>query len=346
MNDAKNKSISVVGAGIAGLTCAYLLSRTNHTIALYDHAGFPSHSAASYIAGGMLAPYSEIDLLTPEWLDTAKQSITDWQDILSALNKDVFFAQTGTLMIAHTEDAYMLERFKNHLPGNDEWKALNASEVAEKAPPLQGRFKQALFLPSEGALHPQQTMEALCKALNDAPNVSMHHQNAAPTELARQHDIVIDCRGMGTQDQDPSLRGVKGEIAIVRNPDITLNHTLRLMHPRYPLYIVPRPDNIFMIGATQIESSHNAVTLRSAMELLSALYSLHPSFGDAEILDLKSGIRPAYPDNLPRISRNDNIIAINGLFRHGYLLAPAIAKTVADMIENTSTQSIFLKDAA
>ena len=144
-------------------------------------------------------------------------------------------------------------------------------------------------------------------------------------------DTIIDCRGLGTKTQN--LRGVKGEIAIVRNPDFSLDRPVRLMHPRYPLYIVPRPDNVFMIGATIIESDKDEhVSLRSSMELLSALYSLHPSFGEAQIIELNAGIRPAYPDNLPRIEINDHIIRANGLFRHGFLFSPLMAGAIADYI--------------
>jgi glycine oxidase len=70
------------------------------------------------------------------------------------------------------------------------------------------------------------------------------------------------------------------------------------------------------------------------MELLNAAYSLHPAFGEAGIVETGVGIRPAYPDNLPRVVREGNTISINGLYRHGFLLAPAMATLAADMVLN------------
>lgn len=74
------------------------------------------------------------------------------------------------------------------------------------------------------------------------------------------------------------------------------------------------------------------ITVRSTMELINAAYSLHPAFGEAEIIETGTGIRPAYPDNLPRVVRDGNVISINGLYRHGFLLAPAMARQAASMI--------------
>ncbi|MBV9289491.1 MAG: FAD-dependent oxidoreductase, partial [Hyphomicrobiales bacterium] len=104
------------------------------------------------------------------------------------------------------------------------------------------------------------------------------------------------------------------------------------LHPRIPLYVVPRADGECMIGATMIESAEKgAVTARSAIELLSAAYALHPAFGEAEILELGAGVRPAYPDNEPRIEERLGRIFVNGLYRHGFLLAPSLAAKAADL---------------
>ena len=43
-------------------------------------------------------------------------------------------------------------------------------------------------------------------------------------------------------------------------------------------------------------------------------------------------LRPAFNDNLPKIRKINDVIYANGLYRHGYLLAPAVAKQVADLL--------------
>ena len=102
---------------------------------------------------------------------------------------------------------------------------------------------------------------------------------------------------------------------------------VRLLHPRFPLYVVPWGDGVHMIGATVIESEETGpITLRSALDLLSAAYALDPAFAEAEIVRKGAGARPAFPDNRPRIIVGRRYIYVNGLYRHGFLLAPVLAE--------------------
>ena len=130
----------------------------------------------------------------------------------------------------------------------------------------------------------------------------------------------------------PDLRGVRGEMVVIRSREVSLSRPVRLLHPRIPLYIVPRGGGVFMIGATTIESeTRGGVSVRSTVELLNAAYALHPAFGEAEILELGADLRPAFPDNLPAVRRGSRSLHVNGLYRHGFLLAPAMARQAAEM---------------
>lgn len=170
-------------------------------------------------------------------------------------------------------------------------------------------------------------------------------ENKSMQQAQAEFDEVIDCRGLASESQASELRGVKGETAIVRNPEFSLLRPVRIMHPRYPLYVVPRADHVFMIGATVIESDANeTVSVKSSMELMSALYMLHPSFGEAEIIEFQAGLRPSYRDNLPRVSVTDGVVSVNGMYRHGYLFAPIMANAVVKALENPSCKGDILLD--
>ena len=109
---------------------------------------------------------------------------------------------------------------------------------------------------------------------------------------------------------------------------------VRLLHPRHPLYVVPWGDGLFMVGATVIESEDaGPVSVRSALELLGSAYALHPAFGEAEIVDMGAGVRPSFPDNVPKIVARGRTLHVNGLYRHGFLLAPALAELAAGYLE-------------
>src|SRR5690606_13533715 len=156
-------------------------------------------------------------------------------------------------------------------------------------------------------------------------------------------DLVIDCRGLGAKPQMKTLRGVRGETMHIETSEIHLNRPVRLMHPRYQLYVVPKPNNRFIIGATQIESEDKSpVTLQSSLEFGSALYTLSPAFAEARIIEMDTNLRPAFMDNLPKIMCKPGLIVANGLFRHGYLLAPAVVEqTLAQIAQN---QTILFPD--
>ena len=108
------------------------------------------------------------------------------------------------------------------------------------------------------------------------------------------------------------------------------------MHPRYCIYIVPRENNHYLIGATNLESEDfSPISIRSALELLSACYSVNSSFSEARIIEMNVQCRPAFPDNNPKIiiHREEGLIRANGLYRHGYLISPKLSAVLLNKIE-------------
>lgn len=326
--------IGIAGAGIMGLSVAHALAR-DHAVVLADVQGFPPlRCTASLMAGGMLAPWSEIEHMPPEFMRAAASGIKFWED---QPRDKTGFARNGSLLLAHPEDLYILDRFASKLSALENWRPVNAEEIAALEPALAGRFNRGIYIPEEAFVYPPQVMGRY------AQDISLRVAENWDTNTCKNiFDWLVDCRGYGAADDERELRGVKGEIAVVRNAELVLNRPVRLMHPRYPIYIVPRPNHEYTIGATLIESADETVMVKSSMELLSAAYSLHPSFGEAAIVNLYAGIRPAYPDNLPRITIHENIIRCNGLFRHGYLLAPVMAQCVADYIAGKDNEFMHL----
>jgi glycine oxidase len=147
------------------------------------------------------------------------------------------------------------------------------------------------------------------------------------------------------RDKFPDLRGVKGEIVIIETDEISLSRPVRLIHPRWPLYIVPRANNRFLIGATTIESEDDGMSVRSALELLTAAYAVHPAFAEARIVEIGAALRPAFPDNLPRIAIDGKCISVNGLYRHGFLLAPALAELTVTYLQRGSIDNEVMRCA-
>jgi glycine oxidase len=202
--------------------------------------------------------------------------------------------------------------------------------LRELEPSLEGRFREGLFYPDEGHVEPRRVLPLLHAAITKAGGAIQFNSEATADDL---DGTVIDCRGIAAREAQSELRGVKGEMIIIESAEVELSRPVRLIHPRFPLYVIPRGDGRFMLGATSIESEDTGVSVRSALELLGAAYVVHPAFGEARIVEFGSGLRPAFPDNLPRISIEQERIHVNGLYRHGFLLAPALAELTLAYVE-------------
>ncbi|MFB2605711.1 FAD-dependent oxidoreductase, partial [Rhizobium phaseoli] len=230
----------------------------------------------------------------------------------------------GTLVVAGGRDAGELERFSRRTSG---WEWLDEQAIAALEPDLAGRFRRALFFRQEAHLDPREALSGLAAGLEEA---RMPLLFGPPGKADIDHEWVIDCTGAAQIGRLPGLRGVRGEMLCIETGEVCLSRPVRLLHPRHPIYIVPRDKNRFMLGATMIESDDaGPITARSLMELLNASYAMHPAFGEARVTETGAGIRPAYPDNLPRVTQEGRTLHVNGLYRHGFLLAPAMAGEVA-----------------
>lgn len=312
-------SVRILGAGVMGLAIATELSARGHAVHLVDPHPAPGPHACSWWAGGMLAPFCEGES-APAAVERHGQDAIGWWDRHTGAVR-----RNGTLVVAPARDRGELVRFARRARGHD---ALDADAIATLEPDLAGRFAAGLFFANEAHLDPRAALAALRDRLA-ARGVAF---SAQPPDTPV--NTVIDARGLAARDALPDLRGVRGEMVVLRCGDLSLSRPVRLLHPRIPIYVVPRGDGVFMLGATMIESDRRGgATVRSVLELLSAAYALHPAFAEAEILEIGADARPAFADNLPRLRRRGATVLANGLYRHGFLLSPAVAAMAADHLE-------------
>jgi glycine oxidase len=312
--------VTVIGAGVAGLASAVELAEHGAQVEVLDRAARLGGGCCSWFAGGMLAPWCELESSEPLIATLGAESINWWRERFAAT------IARGSLVVAHGRDAGELTRFARRTE-RFEW--LDEEAIAALEPDLAGRFHRALYFRDEAHLNPRAALQALEQRLALLGVIVRYGVDAR----ASVDGTWVDCRGLAARDVLTELRGVKGEMLLLKLPELTLSRPVRILHPRMPLYIVPRGEGLFMVGATMIESDQpTRISARSMLELLSAAYALHPAFGEAEIVEMGTGVRPALPDNLPRIHRSGNILYVNGLYRHGFLLAPALARRVAEVV--------------
>jgi glycine oxidase ThiO len=316
--------LTIVGAGVAGLTCAVEFAERGVSVEVLERADDIGAQSCSWYAGGMLAPWCERVRAEPLIATLGEQGLQWWCERFPGTQ------QRGSLVIAHSGDTAELTRFARRTE-RFEW--LDSEAIGALEPQLSGRFGKALFFADEAHLDPRSALRFLAHRLDELGGSIRFGTDDAQTLTANRQ--VVDCSGLSAREALRDLRGVKGEMLVLRSREITLHRPVRVLHPRLPVYIVPRGDGVFMVGATTIESDDaKRITARSMLELLSAAYAVHPAFGEAEILEIGTQVRPAFPDNLPRIRRRGERLYVNGLFRHGFLLAPALAHMAAEIICN------------
>lgn len=324
-----------------GRWVALELARSGHAVALYERGGPDGSASAAHVAAAMLAPLAESVVSEPIVVRLGLASLKRWPELLGTLPEPVFFQQNGTLILWHAQDRDQAAQFTarirlldSELSPRERVHELRGPDLVKLEPALDQRFSRGLYLEGEGQLDNRAVLAALVPALQ-AAGVQLHWR----TEMSPGNagaEWIVDCRGLGAKPDWKALRGVRGEVVRVQTSDVLLRRPVRLLHPRYPIYIAPKPGGVYVIGATQLETEDlSSTSVRSALELLSALYSVHPAFGEARILEMATQCRPALPDNLPEIRWNGRrLIQINGLFRHGYLIAPAMLDAAMVLIRH------------
>jgi len=345
--------IGIAGAGVLGRLLAWRLSRLGHAVTVFDPAPGPlppavgslatppQAHAAGFTAAGMLSPLAELDNASPEVAILGWRSLALWRAVAETLKAEgvsqPLFSQQGSLLLAHGSDRGAAQRvlarleharaMAGDMPAAE---PLDRAALAALEPGLAPGL-QAWLLPGEAQVMPREMLAALA---THAPKVHWcwgeRVERVAPGllqvagEKPLGFDLVIDVRGHGARPDMP-VRGVRGELIWLHAPGLRLQRPVRLLHPRHRVYIVPRPGDVFVVGASEIESEDRSpVSLRSAVELMSAAHSVLPGLAEARVVHMESNLRPALPDNEPATHIEPGLLRINGLFRHGWLLAPAL----------------------
>jgi glycine oxidase len=348
-----HKRFAIVGAGLMGRLLALALAKRDVKVDLYDRGDASATESAARVAAAMLAPLAESAITEDSVVRMGIYSLPRWKTFIEELSSPVFFQQDGTLILWHRQDAAEAERFTNHLDKNclhnsqlNPPKRLNGQQLHDLEPGVSDRFTQGLYLPNEGQLDNRQLLDALLVELNTF-GVQFHWKTEVNPDALRNnatYQCVIDCRGNGAKDTWSSnantLRGVRGEVIRLCAPEVKLRRPTRLIHPRYPIYIAPKENDVYVVGATEIESEDlSPMSVRSAMELLSAVYTVHSGFAEARILEMATQCRPTLKNNLPEIMVNkekglSDLIMVNGLYRHGFMISPAVLDATMELLEH------------
>ncbi|GAB2882510.1 glycine oxidase ThiO [Microbulbifer echini] len=349
MTSESKAKIAIAGGGLLGRLLAWRLCQYDVNITLFEAGKLSVPQGACWTAAGMISPLSELVHSEKQVYTQGLQSLDLWSDWSRKLElqggRAVGFRRAGSVLVAHGKDRSELLQFLRELQGKlgesarEQVQVLDTKALRDLEPALHS-FEQGLYLRGEADINNHRLLPLLLDVLRlqGVQLRELTRVNCEPWCISfpggEEHfDCVIDCRGLGAKDQIKGLRGVRGEVMVVESREVVLQRPVRLLHPRYKLYAVPRSDGRTVIGATEIESEDlSPISVRSSMELSSALYSLNPAFAEARIVETRVNCRPATMNNNPYIHNEEGLIRVNGLYRHGYLLAPAVVQQVENQV--------------
>lgn len=332
--------MGIVGAGILGQLLAFRLVNLGYEITLFDKAAVANTESCSMAAAGLLSPVAELENGAIDLYKLGLSSLQLWPEIIKQLAEPVFFGHKGSLLLASPQDKLLLDhcikKIGSKLSNNEPINALDKHRINQLEPELI-TFSHGYYFPAEGFIDNQGLLSALSnyllaakvKWMMNAEIVHIEPYLIKTAQSTAQFDWVFDCRGLGAKDRFSDLRGVRGELLWLYAPDVKISRPIRLFHPKYPVYIVPRPDSVYLVGASEIETEDSSeISVRTTLELLSSAYYLQAKFAEARIIKTVTHCRPALFNHKPKIKFTPGLIAINGLYRHGFLLSPALVDDV------------------
>ncbi len=367
MVDAKNASqVAVIGGGIIGLTTAWQLSRNGFDVTVFekDQLG----SATSWVAAGMLAPHAELKFEEVEMMHLGEYSLGLYPDFLNQLKADLGRApvldRCGTILTAvNRDDVNQIKRFyqfRDELNIKVEW--LTGSEAREKEPLLSPRIASAIWLPEDAQIDNRallKDLEAVLLAQKQTIKAETAISGVQKGNNGKWHvywkdggsefDKVIISTGpwKGWLDESPlndeafGFRPVQGEIiGLGQTEACRLNTMVRT--PRS--YLVPKKGGPLLLGATSYEKGFDFMPVAGGVkDLLEFGYEVIPAIYDLPYYGTEVGLRPATKDNSPVIGESEypNLYWAMGHYRHGFLLAPATAFSLKDLVLDRCAPSII-----
>lgn len=342
----------IAGMGVMGHLLALALHNAGWQVTLFDQN--TGDSNCSQAAAGLLTPLSELDKAELLIFHLGQASIqTYWPFIIEQLSNSIYFQRSGSIVVYHPQDQAEWRHFSQRIASQCDTEDFNCQKLSHEEmihlEPELAKFEMAYYFPDEAHIDCQSLMATLKKYLatngvtycTNTPILSLVPRQIVTSSKVHEFDMVFDCRGLGARSIFTDLRALRGELIWLHAPDVLLQRPIRLLHPRYSLYIVPRPDHVYLIGASEIEAEDlGPISVHTTLELLTAAYYVHAGFAEARILKTATHCRPTLSNHLPRIKFTQGLIAINGLYRHGYLIAPALAEEILRGIK-TNYQHLY-----
>lgn len=316
--------ITIMGAGVFGLSIAYVCARRGARVRVIDPGGVAAGASGGIV--GALAPH------VPENWNAKKAFQFDslimakgfWQGVSELTGADVGYRRAGRLQPLADDRAVALaqaraENARTLWQGQAEWAVISAGDAPWMPPSPTGLVVHDTL---SAHLHPRRATRALADAV-----------------IALGGEVVPDGRQAGRVLWANGVAGlaeiggggVKGQAALLgydagQVPQIFAD----------ALHFVPHADGTVAIGSTSEREYADPVGTDAALdEVLERARAALPVLGAAPVLARWAGVRPRSRSRAPVLgphpARPGAFIA-NGGFKIGFGMAPEVAHVMADLL--------------
>lgn len=362
---ATRTEIAIIGGGVIGNSIAYHLARQGQRVLVIERAGIASEPAASWASAGGVRRQGR----HPAEAQLASEAIQRWPTLSEELAADLHYRQGGQLMLAESDSesaqiaAYVQQQ---HTMGFTDVRLLNRSDVHQLVPGLNPQVIAGSYSPTDGQASAPHTTRAFAQAAqrlgatcftNTAALSLLTHASrvtgvrTAQGDIAAQHIVLA----AGAWSDELALS------AGLRLPIRTVALQMLLSTPAHPGILQPvigslsrklslkqLDDGSFFTGGGwpgTVSPDRRSCTMRPASisSNWSTASALLPAVAHQRIARSWCGLEAQSIDNIPFIGHApalDGLILALGFSGHGFALAPAVGRAVADLINGQITTEL------
>jgi len=327
------RKIIVVGSGVIGLSCAMYLAHEGHHVQVITRN---PEEATSWVAGGMLAPFSEG--LEGELFDFSYKSLKQYPEFIRFVKEvsgqRVDFWEGGIYRVVLKEEEKLLEIAKRY---KDMGYKL---EVLEKGDWLSEEVLCLINYVEEGWVDAEMLMDGLLFAMNRL-GVEIRIDEIVKVEKSKDEitllkglkgnytaDFYLFALGAWTGELfDLPVYPIKGQALKLKGERLPRVHYSSIS------YLIPR-DSYLYVGATSEDVGFlSGNTLEGIKRLSEGAIRVCPSLSKAKVFGMLYGYRPATPDEKPIFEVGQNYMVATGHYRNGILHAPITARIALEYLK-------------
>jgi D-hydroxyproline dehydrogenase subunit beta len=344
--------VVVVGAGIVGAACAYLLMREGLRVVVVERGTVGGGATAA--AMGHLVAMDD----SPAQLALTKLSLQLWKELRDQLPASAEYRQPGTLWIAGDEEemAEVRRKYELYRTVGLECEVLDSAALAEAEPKLRRPLAGALRVFGDGVIHPQAAAQFLLRGLaergalfTDCNVVSIDGSTVLlgdRTRISAGH--IVNAAGCAAPDLTPGIvmRKRKGHLILTdRYPGFLRHQVVELGYLKsahsvtadsVAFNLQPRATGQILIGSSrQYDDEDPAVNDGVVRRMMERACEYMPEVANLSALRIWTGFRAATSDKLPLIGPSPNnakVLLATGHEGLGITTSTGTGRLITDMI--------------